>query len=67
MTALLPPSACTQFGCTEQHAYLSLSVDSILPPVGATHVLVRATTQMVEWNAGTIVRLYSDALAVTNP
>ena len=45
----------------------AISVDSILPPVGATHVLVRATAQLASWNAGTIVRLYSDALAVTNP
>lgn len=45
----------------------AVSVKSILPPVGATHVLVRATLPLPSWNAGTIVRLYSDALAVTNP
>jgi hypothetical protein len=45
----------------------ALSVKSIAPPVGATHVLVRVTANLTSWNAGTIVRLYSDALAVTVP
>ena len=34
---------------------------------GATNVLVRARLYINSWNAGTIVRLYADALAVTIP
>jgi hypothetical protein len=45
----------------------AVSVKSLLPPPGATHVLVRAMQPLTSWNAGTIVRLYTDALAVTNP
>lgn len=45
----------------------AVSAKSILPPVGATHVLVRSRITIASWNAGTIVRFYSDALAVTVP
>lgn len=45
----------------------SVSVKSILPPPTATHVLVRTRGPLTSWNAGTIVRLYTDALAVTIP
>lgn len=45
----------------------ALSTRSLEPPQGATHLLVRATARMASWNAGTVVRLYADALAVTVP
>lgn len=43
------------------------SVPSIEPPVGATSVIVRVKQYLTSWPAGTIVRVYADALAVTNP
>lgn len=45
----------------------AVSVKSVAPPAGATKVIVRARANLTSWNAGTIVRLYSDALAVTVP
>jgi hypothetical protein len=45
----------------------ALSVRSVKPPVGATHVRVRVRVNVTSWNAGSIIRLYTDALAVTNP
>ncbi|QDP45525.1 minor tail protein [Microbacterium phage FuzzBuster] len=45
----------------------ALSVKSIVPPAGATHVLVRAQARVTSWPAGTVLRLYTDALAVTVP
>ena len=39
----------------------------IAPPVGATSVIVRAAQNVTSWPAGSIVRLYADALAVTVP
>ncbi|QGZ16724.1 minor tail protein [Microbacterium phage Dewdrop] len=45
----------------------AFSAKSIQPPAGATHVLVRAQARLTSWPAGTIVRLYADALAVTVP
>lgn len=45
----------------------ALSAKAIKPPIGATHVLVRVIANVTSWNAGSIIRLYSDALAVTNP
>lgn len=43
------------------------SVQSIDPPAGATHALVRVMARMTSWANGNVVRLYSDALAVTVP
>lgn len=45
----------------------AVSGKSIAPPVGTTKVAVRVRTWVTSWNAGTIVRLYADALAVTVP
>ncbi len=45
----------------------ALSVKSIDPPAGANFVLVRAAASLASWPAGTVVRLYADALAVTVP
>jgi len=45
----------------------SLSARSLIPPAGATHLLVRVNARITSWNAGTVVRLYTDALAVTVP
>lgn len=45
----------------------ALSVKSIAPPAGANFVLVRAKALLTSWPAGTVVRLYADALAVTVP
>lgn len=45
----------------------ALSVKSVLPPEGATHVLVRVQAPMTSWSAGAVIRLYADALAVTVP
>lgn len=43
------------------------STRSIIPPLGATSVIVRSRQFVTSWNAGTIIRQYTDALAVTNP
>jgi hypothetical protein len=43
------------------------TLNSIAPPVGATKVVMRARQTLASWAAGTIVRLYADALAVTKP
>lgn len=43
------------------------SQKSILPPVGATHVKLRARINVTSRPAGTIIRLYADALALTVP
>lgn len=43
------------------------SVKSILPPAGAADVVVRATLPVDSFANGNVVRLYSDALAVTVP
>ncbi len=45
----------------------ALSAKSLVPPPGANFVLVRAEAFLSSWPAGTVVRLYSDALAVTVP
>lgn len=45
----------------------SVSLKNVLPPAGANFVLVRASARLTSWPAGTIVRLYADALAVTVP
>lgn len=45
----------------------SVSMKSIDPPAGANFVLVRASARLTSWPAGTVVRLYADALAVTVP
>jgi hypothetical protein len=46
---------------------LPATLRGIAPPVGADRVNVRAVLMLASWNAGTIVRLYADALAVTVP
>lgn len=43
------------------------SAANIDPPANATKVLVRVQLNMTSWSTGAIVRLYTDALAVTNP
>lgn len=45
----------------------AVSVKSITPPAGADRVIVRALARLTSWPAGTVVRLYADALAVTVP
>lgn len=45
----------------------SLTAPSLVPPATAAFVLIEARANLTSWNAGTIVRLYSDALAVTVP
>jgi hypothetical protein len=45
----------------------NITAKSVQPPGGSTHVLVRVRANVESWNAGSIIRLYSDALAVTNP
>lgn len=45
----------------------AVSVKSIEPPAGATHVLVRAQIPFTSWGTGNVIRLYADALAVTVP
>jgi hypothetical protein len=45
----------------------AVSAKSILPPGNATHVLVRALLRITSWTNGNVIRLYSDAMAVTNP
>lgn len=45
----------------------AVSVKSLVPPVGAVSVIVRARARLTSWPSGTVVRLYADALAVTVP
>lgn len=45
----------------------ALSARGILPPAGANFVLIRAQAKLTSWPAGTVLRLYADALAVTVP
>lgn len=45
----------------------AVNADSLLPPAGANRVVVEARCVLASWAAGNVVRLYSDALAVTNP
>jgi len=45
----------------------ALSVSGLVPPAGANFVLVRAQVPLTSFTAGDVVRLYSDALAVTVP
>ena len=44
-----------------------VSVASILPPSGATSVIVRAYATMASWALGAVVYVYLDALNVSNP
>lgn len=44
-----------------------ISVRSVVPPATATRALVQVTSRMSSWTAGTVLRLYVDALAVTVP
>lgn len=44
-----------------------ISAKSLIPPVGANFVNVRASARLTSWPAGTVLRLYADALAVTVP
>lgn len=44
-----------------------ISAQSVQPPVGATHVLVRAICRLASYASGNIVRLYTDALTVSVP
>lgn len=43
------------------------AVTGLTIPAGAAGILVRARAQMSSWNAGTVLRLYADALSVTVP
>lgn len=43
------------------------SRSGIVPPAGANFLFIRARARLTSWNAGTIVRLYADALSVTVP
>lgn len=43
------------------------TLNSIAPPVGTDNVFMRVKQTLNSWNAGTIVRVYADALAVTKP
>jgi hypothetical protein len=45
----------------------AVSAKSLLPPPGAEGVHVTARLNLVSWNAGAVIRLYADALAVTVP
>lgn len=45
----------------------ALSTPNIAPPATADNVVVRAIARMTSWSSGNVVRLYADALAVTNP
>lgn len=45
----------------------AISAKSIVPPAGAAFAAVRAIVDLTSWPAGTVVRLYADALAVTVP
>lgn len=44
-----------------------ISAKSLLPPVGATNVLVRARLNVTSWANGDTIQLFTDALAVTVP
>ncbi|QZD98973.1 minor tail protein [Microbacterium phage Honeyfin] len=44
-----------------------VSASSILPPPGATSVIIRARGLMTSWANGATVQLFADALAVTVP
>lgn len=43
------------------------SLSSLLPPAGATNVVVTAYAYLTSWSATAVVDLYADALAVTVP
>jgi hypothetical protein len=43
------------------------STPSILPPATTNNVLVRVRANVASWASGDVIRLYADALAVTNP
>lgn len=45
----------------------ALSAKGLTPPAGANFALVRVTARLSSWPAGSILRLYADALAVTVP
>jgi len=45
----------------------SMSVPSLVPPAGATNVIVRAELAVTSWASAAVVRLYADTLAVTVP
>lgn len=45
----------------------NVSVKGIAPPSGSTSVIVRVRQRVTSWAAGNVVRIYADALAVTNP
>lgn len=45
----------------------ALSLSNIQVPAGCDNVIVRTYARLTSWPAGTILRLYSDALAVTVP
>lgn len=45
----------------------ALSVKSIAPPATATSVIIRAIARVTSWANGNVIRLYTDALAVTVP
>ncbi|WQY99828.1 hypothetical protein [Microbacterium phage MO526] len=45
----------------------AVSVSGILPPPGATKVIVRATGRLASWSSGATVQLFADAVAVTVP
>lgn len=45
----------------------AVTLTNILPPATADRVRVRVKQNVTSWNAGSIVRLYADALAVTTP
>lgn len=44
-----------------------ISARSILPPVGATNVVVRTRLNVTSWTNGNTIQLFTDALAVTIP
>jgi hypothetical protein len=43
------------------------SAASILPPATTNNVIVRVRANVASWASGNVIRLYADALAVTNP
>ena len=45
----------------------SVNIKSLAPPVGAARIVITVTSELTSWNAGTILRMYADALAVTVP
>lgn len=45
----------------------AVSAASIAPPATANNVLVRVRCNVGSWASGNVIRLYADALAVTNP